>query len=61
MPFPGQAYSKKLYNVIAKALTFFIPKKIIALSELGQAMIHSVERDNVKSILEISDIKELAK
>lgn len=61
LPFPGQVYSKKLYNVIAKVLKFVIPKKIIPLSELGQAMIHSVERDNVKSILEISDIKELAK
>lgn len=61
LPFPGQVYSKKLYNVIAKILNFVIPKKIIALSELGQAMIHSVERENVKSILEISDIKELAR
>lgn len=61
LPFPGQVYSKKLYNVIAKVLKFVIPKKIIPLSELGQAMIHSVERDNIKSILEIPDIKELAK
>lgn len=61
LPFPGQVYSKKLYNVIAKVLKFVIPKKIIPLSELGQAMIHSVERDNIKSILEISDIKEIAK
>lgn len=61
LPFPGQVYSKKLYNVIAKVLKFVIPTKIIPLSELGQAMIHSVERDNIKSILEISDIKELAK
>lgn len=61
LPFPGQTNAKQLYIVIAKAFNFFMPKKIIALSDLGQAMIHAVERDNVKSILEISDIKALAK
>lgn len=61
LPFPGQVYSKKLYNVIAKTLNIVMPKKIIPLKELGQAMIHSVERESVKSILEISDIKALAR
>lgn len=61
LPFPNQQYAKKLYNVIAKALHFIMPKKVIALSALGQAMIHAVERENVKSILEIADINALAK
>lgn len=50
LPFPGQKYAKTLYNIMAKALNFIIPKKIIPLSELGEAMINSVERDNVKTI-----------
>lgn len=61
LPFPGQTHAKLFYILIANALTYIIPKKIISLSDLGKAMIHSVKRENVKSILEISDIKELAK
>ncbi|WP_300675225.1 NAD-dependent epimerase/dehydratase family protein [Soonwooa sp.] len=59
--YPGQQFANKIYIVIAKGLNFLMPSKIITLSQLGQAMIHSVERDNVKSILEIKDIKALAK
>lgn len=61
LPFPKQTHAKLVYILIANALTYIIPKKIISLSDLGKAMIHSVKRENVKSILEISDIKELAK
>ena len=61
LPFPEQTHAKLVYILIANALTYIIPKKIISLSDLGKAMIHSVKRENVKSILEISDIKELAK
>lgn len=61
LPFPEQTHAKLVYILIANALTYIIPKKIISLSDLGKAMIHSVKRENIKSILEISDIKELAK
>jgi hypothetical protein len=33
---------------------------VLSLHEVGRAMIHAVERDNVKNILEIKDISALA-
>jgi len=60
-PYPGQIHAKKSYVIIAKILNFIIPSKIISLSDVSSAMVHAVQRDGVKNILEIKDIKELAK
>ena len=43
------------------SINFFSPKSVLKLSEVGKAMINSVEIDYNKNIIEISDIKELAK
>lgn len=59
--FPGQKKAKWLYKVIVQIIKPFAPSSIISLSELGRAMIHASQRDNVPNILEIKDIKALAK
>jgi uncharacterized protein YbjT (DUF2867 family) len=61
LPYPGQKYANKAYGFVANILKFVMASKIITLSDLGKAMIHSVQRDGIKNILEIKDIKELSK
>ena len=61
LPFKNQKHVKGFYAFIGKTLSILVPKYVIPLSELGKAMIHAVERDKVKPILEVKDIKELAK
>jgi len=61
LPYKGQQHARASYVVIAKILRFIIPSKILTLSEVGQAMIHAVERDGIQPILEIKDIKALSK
>ncbi len=60
-PFAGQKNAKKLYVVIVKIISIFSSSRIVSLSNLGKAMIHATERDNIKNILEIKDIKALSK
>ena len=60
-PFPEQKNKKALYAFIVNIIRLFSPSSIISLSELGKAMIHAIQRNDVKNILEIKDIKALAK
>jgi len=57
----GQKNVNKLYVMIAALIKLFSPKSIISLNELGRAMINVVQKGYAKQILEISDIKVLAK
>lgn len=61
LPFPGQQHARKSYTLIAKIIKFFFPAAILTLSEVGKAMIHAVQRNDVKTNLEIKDIKALSK
>lgn len=61
LPYHGQKYANKAYGFVANILKYVMASKIITLSELGKAMIHSAQRDGIKNILEIKDIKELSK
>ena len=61
LPYPRQQHAKKLYIVIANILKVFMPSKILSLSEVGQAMIHAVQRNVTQNIYEIKDIKALSK
>ena len=61
LPYPNQKNVNKLFIFLAKMINFFSPKSVLKLSEVGKAMINSVEIDYNKNIIEISDIKELAK
>lgn len=60
LPFEGQKNWKSLYRFIGKAIKLFAPKSVLTISEVGKAMINAVMIGYPKSILEISDIRELA-
>lgn len=57
----GQKNAKFLYKVIVAVLILIIPKQILTLKELGSAMINSVLKGYPANVLEIKDIKALAK
>ena len=57
----GQKNGRAIYKYIVTILGWFIPKQIITLQELGEAMIKTVTKGYEKSILEIADIEKLAK
>jgi uncharacterized protein YbjT (DUF2867 family) len=52
---------KFLYKIIAGMLAPFMSSKIISLHELGMAMINAVTKDYPAQVLEIKDIKTLAR
>lgn len=63
-PFPGQQNVKGLYKVISALyplLSLLFPGSAITLQEVGLAMINSVLKGYPKQVLEVSDIKALAK
>ena len=61
LPFEGQKNWKALYKIIVKVIKVIAPKKVITMEELGKAMINAVTIGYTKQILEIADIKDLAK
>ncbi|RAJ28132.1 Rossmann-fold NAD(P)-binding domain-containing protein [Pedobacter cryoconitis] len=60
-PVKGQKNAKMLYVIIVSIIRVFSPESVISLNELGQAMINAVRNGYAKQVLEISDIKKLAK
>lgn len=60
LAYQGQIYARKSYIFMAKILKLFAPSKVLTLSEVGRAMIHAVQREGVKGILDIKDIKALS-
>lgn len=60
-PSKGQKNAKVLYVALVSIIKIFSAKSIISLNELGQAMINAVLIGYPKQVLEISDIKALAK
>jgi len=61
LPFDGQKNWKAAYKFIVKIIKIFAPKKVLTMREVGQAMINAVTDGYRKNILEIADIKQLAK
>jgi uncharacterized protein YbjT (DUF2867 family) len=61
LPFDGQKNWKAIYRWIVKLIKAISPSKVITMSELGRAMINTVTIGYPKNILEIADIKALAK
>ena len=60
----GQKNIKSYYKIINRLypfLSLLFPKQSITLTELGLAMINSVIKGYPKQVLEVEDIKELAK
>ena len=61
LPFDGQKNWKSIYKFIARLIKMFSPKNVLTMEEVGKAMINCVTVGYSKNILEISDIKALAK
>ena len=47
--------------MLVKVIRFFAPKSVITMHELGSAMINATTKGYPKNILEVKDIKQLAK
>lgn len=63
-PTPGQKNIKPFYkfiNTLSPLLGLFFPGQISTMREVGQAMINSILKRYDTQILEVSDIKSLAK
>lgn len=60
-PFKEQKNVKSIFKPIIALIAFLSPKKTLTLKQVGQAMINSVRKGYPKHVLEIADIKELAK
>lgn len=60
-PFKEQKNIQAIFKIIIPIIPILFPKKSLTIQQVGQAMIHAVQKGYPKSILEIEDIKELAK
>lgn len=60
-PVAGQKNVKAIYKPIIWLFGVFLPSKLLSLHEVGKAMIHTVTRGADKQVLEVKDIKALAK
>ncbi|SRR6266536_252618 len=61
LPFAGQKNWKAVYKFIVKIIKVVSPKNVLTMQEVGRAMINAVTIGYPKPILEIGDIKQLAK
>ena len=61
IPTMGQQNAKPVYRFIVKAMALVMPGRVSTLKEVGLAMINVALKGCPKQILEISEIKELAK
>jgi hypothetical protein len=63
-PTPGQKNIKSYYRIIGglyPLLRALLPNQVSTMKEVGLAMINSVLKSYPKQVLEIKDIKSLAK
>jgi uncharacterized protein YbjT (DUF2867 family) len=61
IPTDGQKNAKKGYRIAVKLISYIMPKKVSTMKEVGLAMINAALKGYHVPILEVSDIKELAK
>lgn len=57
----GQRNARTWYKILIKIMNLLVPKLVSTLKEVGLAMIHASIRGSKKQVLEIKDIKALAK
>lgn len=60
-PVKGQKNVRWFFKPFIAILPFLIPKQTLSLNQVGQGMIHAFTKGYDKQVLEISDIKTLAK
>jgi len=58
--FPQQKNVKSFFKPVIGILSVLMPKQVLTLGQVGQAMINAVSKGYPKHVLEISDIRELA-
>ena len=61
LPFPGQKNWKSAYKFLAEIFKVFSPRSILTMQEVGRAMINAATIGYPKNVLEIPDIRALAK
>lgn len=60
-PFPGQKNWKPIVKFLVRIIQFVSPKSVLTLQQVGRAMINVVTIGYLKNVLEVSDIRQLAK
>ncbi len=60
-PFPGQKNWKPIVKFLVKIIKAISPKSVLTLQEVGRAMINAVKAGYPKNVLEVADIRKLAK
>lgn len=60
-PVAGEKNVKSIYKPFIWFFSVFIPARILSLHEVGKAMIHTVTRGADQQVLEVKDIRALAK
>lgn len=61
LPFPDQKNWKAAYKFIGRLIKVFSPKNVLTMQQVGRAMINAATTCYPKQVLEVSDIKQLAK
>lgn len=60
-PFKDQQNWKSFYKIIGGIIKTVAPKAVLTMEEVGKAMINCVIKGYPKNVLEVSDIRQLAK
>lgn len=60
-PFPDQKNWKPIAKFLVRVIQFVSPKSVLTLQEVGRAMINAVTVGYPRNVLEVSDIRRLAK
>jgi hypothetical protein len=61
LPFKGQKNWKSAYKFIGKVIKTVSSKNVLTMEEVGKAMVNAATVGYDKNVLEIADIRELAK
>ena len=61
LPFKGQKNWKSAYKFIGRIIKAISPKNVLTMEEVGKAMINAAIKGYNKNVLEVADIRKLAK
>lgn len=61
LPSAGQRNTRPVYTFIVKIIALLSPKRVSTLEEVGRSMIQAARKGYPKQVLEVADIKMLAK
>jgi len=59
--FPQQNNVKSYFKPVITIFSFLFPKQVLTLKQVGQAMINAVSKGYPRHVLEINDIRDLAR